>query len=81
MILAQHLPKEYPQRDERRINPVKPDDVQRFQCLRYRFLRQHIRKRQFAILQELPPQKTHLLAKPSLVRKRHREASLPVMGV
>ena len=32
-------------------------------------------------LQELTPQKTHLLAKPSLVRKRHREASLPVMRV
>jgi hypothetical protein len=81
MILVQHLAQENPKRHERRINPVKPDDVQRFQCLRYRSLREHIRKRQFAILQELPPQKTHLLAKSSMIRKRHREASLPVMDV
>jgi hypothetical protein len=58
-----------------------PNDVQRFQCMRYCSFRQHIGERQLAVLQELPLQKTHLLAKPSMIRKRHREASLPVMGV
>ena len=38
-------------------------------------------QRQRAVLQELLPQKPHLLMKPSMCRKRHREASLPRMGV
>ena len=81
MVLAQYLRQEDPQRDQRRINSVEPDDAQRCQCLRYRSLGQHISERQFAILQELPPQKTHLLTESSVIRNRHREASLPVMGV
>src|SRR6478752_3501350 len=81
MVLAQHLAQGDPQRDQRRINSVEPDDVQRFQCLRYRSLSQHVRERQLAVLQELTPKKTHLLAKSSMITKRHREASLPVMDV
>jgi hypothetical protein len=53
MILAQYLPEEYPQRNKRRINSVEPGKVQCFHSLLYRALRQNIRERQFAILQEL----------------------------
>ena len=81
MILAQYLRQEDPQRDQRRINSVEPDDAQRFQCLRYRSLSQHVRERQLAVLQELTPKKTHLLTESSVIRNRHREASLPVMRV
>jgi hypothetical protein len=49
--------------------------------MRYSSFRQYISELQLAVLQKLVPQKTHLLPKPSLVRKRHRQASLPVMGV
>ena len=66
MILAQHLPEEHPQRDQRRINSVEPDDVQCFQCLRYSTFGQYISERQVAVLQKLPPQKTHLFAKSSV---------------
>jgi hypothetical protein len=81
MVLAQHLAQEDPQRNQRRIDPVEPDNIQCFQCLRYSILRQYIGEWQVAILQKLASQKTHLFAKPSLVRKQHREASLPVMGM
>ena len=81
MILAQHLPEEHPQRHQRRIDPVESDDIQRFQCLRYSTLRQYVGEGQVAVLQKLPPQKTHLFAKSAVDRKQHREASLPGMGV
>ena len=55
------LAQEDPQRDERRIDPVEPDNIQCFQCLRHRTFRQYIREWQVAVLQELPSQKTHLL--------------------
>ena len=81
MILAQHLAKKDPQRDQRRIDPVEPDNIQCFQCLRYNAFRKYIRERQLVVLEELPSQKTHLFAKSSVDRKRHCEASLPGMGV
>ena len=81
MILAQHLAQEDPQRNQRRIDPVEPDNIQCFQCLHYRILRQYIGEWQVAILQKLPSQKTHLFAKSAVDRKRHRKASLPGMGV
>src|SRR5207237_4845976 len=43
--------------------------------------REDIGKRQVAVLKKLTPQKTDLLAKPSLVRMTHRLASLPQMGL
>ena len=75
MVLAQHLAKKDPQRNQRRIDPVEPDNIQCFQCLRNSTFRKYISERQFAVLEELPSQKTHLFAKSSVDRKRHREAS------
>ncbi len=65
MILAQYLAEKHPQRNQRRIDPVEPDDIRCFQCLRYSTFRQYIGERHLAVLEELPSQKTHLLAKPS----------------
>src|SRR6516164_8414243 len=81
MILTQHLAKKDPQGDQRRKDAVEPDNIQCFQCLRYSTFGKYIIERQFAVLEELPSQKTHLFAKSSADRKRHREASLPEMGV
>jgi hypothetical protein len=50
MILAQHLAEKDPQRYQRRIDPVEPDNIQCFQRLRYSALRKYIRERQFVVL-------------------------------
>src|SRR5690348_7851376 len=49
MILAQHLAQENPQRDERCIDPIFPNELNRTQCLRNNFFREHIRKWRLAI--------------------------------
>ena len=81
MVLAQDLPQKDPQRDEGRIDPINPIHRMVAQRLGDNQLRQHIAKRQSIVLKKLLPQKTQLLSKSSLMRKRHCEASLPEMGV
>jgi hypothetical protein len=81
VIRAQHLTEKDPQRDQRRINPIHPINIDRRQSVRHDRLGQHRAKRQASILAKLTPQKTRLLPKPSLVRISHSGASLPVMVV
>jgi hypothetical protein len=49
--------------------------------LRDSAFRQDIGEWKVAVLQELSSQKNRLLPKPSVAKKRHREASSPAMGV
>src|SRR5207344_777865 len=63
-VRVQHLAQKHPQRDQRRIDSVKPDDVDRCHCLRDDAFRQHVGEWKSAVLQKLTPQKTRLLLKP-----------------
>jgi hypothetical protein len=71
MVRAEDLTQEDPQRHQRRIDPVEPNDARRCQRLRYDAFRQHIREWQIAVLQKLSPKKTRLLLKPSVVVGSH----------
>ena len=60
MISAQHLTEKHSERDQRRIDPVFPNDTTVHQCLPDTRLRQHIRKRQLFVLKKLTTKKTNL---------------------
>src|ERR1700676_177760 len=81
MVRTQDLPQKDPERDQRRIDSVHPERIDRGQCPRHNLLREDVAEWQISVLNKLTPQKTDLLAKPSLVRMMHPWASLPLMGL
>jgi hypothetical protein len=71
MVRTQDLPQEDPQRDQWRVDSVHPKPLDRLQCSLDEVFREDVGERQVAVLKELTPQKTDLLAKPTLVRMTH----------
>jgi hypothetical protein len=70
-VRAKDLPQEDPQRDQRRIDSVHPERIDRCQRLLDDLLRKDVAERQISVLKKLTLQKLHLMPKPSLVGMMH----------
>jgi hypothetical protein len=79
MVGAQDLTEKNPERDQRRINAVDPDDANRGKSLRHEILRKQVAEWQIVILGILTPKELHLLTNSLWIRMTHLGASLPLM--
>lgn len=71
LIRSQDLAEKDPQRDQRRVDPVFPAGLDRYQRPPDRGLREDVAERQFRILEVLASQECQLLTKSSLAIMDH----------
>jgi hypothetical protein len=78
VILTQHLTEKDPQRDQGRKDAIDPVNIIVGEGLGDDRLRQHIAKRQVAILKKLTLEKLKLLSKPWPMNRTHLRTSFAV---